>query len=127
MKSIATVGVVVVAAIHIAISVVEIFFWENPLIHQRLYFTTELAKKVYPIVQNAGLYNSFIAVGLLWSAFDTTNQKALRIFFLTCVIIAGIFGAITLRPTTLIIQTIPAIIALLLVWKTKSDSLESNL
>jgi uncharacterized membrane protein len=59
MKIVATIGVAFVAVIHIVISAVEIFFWKTPLIHQRLDFTTELADKVYPIVQNAGLYNSF--------------------------------------------------------------------
>lgn len=122
MKSIATVGVVVVAAIHIAISVVEIFFWENPLIHHRLDFTTELANKVYPIVQNAGLYNSFIAAGLIWGAFAKSNSLSIRVFFLVCVVVAGIFGALTLKETTLVIQTLPASISLIFVWLAYTQS-----
>jgi len=115
MKIIATIGVIFVAVIHIAISIVEIFFWENPLIHQRLDFTTELATQVYPIVQNAGLYNSFIAAGLIWGAFAKSNALSVRVFFLMCVIIAGIFGAFTLKGTTLVLQTIPASVALICV------------
>ncbi|MBW4616658.1 MAG: DUF1304 domain-containing protein [Desmonostoc vinosum HA7617-LM4] len=118
--------IVIIGIIHAILAFGEIVFGAF-LLKTRFDFPPELAMQAEPIVKNAGIYNSFIAVGLLWSAFDTTNPKALRIFFLTCVTIAGIFGAITLRPTTLIIQTIPAIIALLLVWKIKSDSLESNL
>ncbi len=76
-----------------------------------------------PIVQNAGLYNSFIAAGLFWSAFSLQNSKALPIFFLVCVFIAGFFGAISLNPTTLIIQTIPALIALILVWVSNSQKI----
>ena len=122
MKTIATVGVAVVAVIHIAISVVEIFFWKTPLIHQRLDFTTELADKVYPIVQNAGLYNSFIAAGLIWGAFAKRDVRAIRVFFLACVVIAGIFGALTLKETTLVLQTLPASVALIFVWLASSQS-----
>lgn len=118
--------VVLIGIIHAVLAFVEIFFGAF-LLKTRFDFPLEIAMQAEPIVRNAGIYNSFIAAGLLWSAFDTTNPKALRIFFLTCVTVAGIFGAVTLKPTTLVIQTIPAIIALLLVWKTKSDSLESNL
>jgi putative membrane protein len=116
MNIVATIGVVFIAVIHIVISVVEILFWKNPLIHQRLDFTTEIANKVYPIVQNAGLYNSFIAAGLVWGAFATKDSQAVRVFFLVCVVIAGIFGAFTLRETTLVLQTLPASIALIFVW-----------
>jgi putative membrane protein len=116
MNIVATIGVVFIAVIHIVISVVEILFWKNPLIHQRLDFTTEIANKVYPIVQNAGLYNSFIAAGLVWGAFATKDSQAVRVFFLICVVIAGIFGAFTLRETTLVLQTLPASIALIFVW-----------
>jgi putative membrane protein len=114
MQIVATIAVAVVAAIHITISVVEMFFWKNPLIYQRLDFTAELASKVYPIVQNAGLYNSFIAAGLIWGAF--AKEKPIRVFFLVCVVIAGIFGALTLKWTTLILQSLPASAALILVW-----------
>lgn len=116
MNVLATIGVAFVAVIHIAISMVEIFFWKTPLIHQRLDFTTEVADKVYPIVQNAGLYNSFIAAGLIWGAFAKRDSQAIRIFFLICVVIAGIFGAFTLRGTTLVLQTLPASVALLFIW-----------
>lgn len=122
MKIIATIGVAVVAVIHIAISVVEIFFWKTPLIHQRLDFTTELADKVYPIVQNAGLYNSFIAAGLIWGAFAKSDTLPIRVFFLVCVVIAGIFGALTLKGTTLVLQTLPASVALICVWLAYTQS-----
>lgn len=122
MKIVATIGVTFVAVIHIAISVVEIFFWKTPLIHQRLDFTTELADKVYPIVQNAGLYNGFIAAGLIWGAFARRDALAIRVFFLVCVVIAGIFGALTLKETTLVLQTLPASVALIFVWLAYNQS-----
>ncbi|MEH2154035.1 DUF1304 domain-containing protein [Nostoc sp.] len=116
MSIMSTVAVLIVAAVHIAISVVEIFFWENPLVYQRLDFTAEIASKVAPIVQNAGLYNSFIAAGLIWGAFAKSNSLEIRVFFLVCVIIAGVFGALTLKWTTLVLQTLPAFVALAVVW-----------
>lgn len=91
------------------------------LLHTRFGFPLEVAAQANRIVQNAGIYNSFIAAGLFWSAFSLNNSIKLRTFFLICVVIAGIFGAITLKPTTLIIQTIPAIVALVLVWKTETQ------
>lgn len=122
MSTLATVTVAIVALIHILISVVEMFFWMVPFIHERLGYSVEIAKQVQPIVQNAGLYNGFIAVGLIWSAFAKENVLPLRRFFLICVLIAGIFGAITLKPTTLILQTLPAFIALISVWSSQKQA-----
>lgn len=85
MPTLATVAVTIVAIIHILISVVEIFFLETPLIYERLGFTAEVASQVAPIVQNAGLYNGFIAAGLLWSVFAKEHALPLRTFFLACV------------------------------------------
>ncbi|WP_392476496.1 DUF1304 domain-containing protein [Nostoc sp. C110] len=121
MLTSAIISIILVAAIHIAISIVEIFLWQNPSVYQRLDFTAEIATKVAPIAQNAGLYNSFIAAGLIWGAFAKSNSLGIRIFFLVCVIIAGVFGALTLRWTTLVLQTLPAFIALTLVWLAHSQ------
>ncbi|MEH2082156.1 MAG: DUF1304 domain-containing protein [Nostoc sp.] len=120
MSIMSTISVLIIAAIHIAISVAEIFLWENPLVYQRLDFTAEIASKVAPIVQNAGLYNSFIAAGLIWGTFAKSNSLEIRVFFLVCVIIAGVFGALTLKWTTLVLQTLPAFVALAVVWLTHS-------
>ena len=117
MKKLATVVVLIIAIIHLAIAGVEIFFWMNPIVHERLDLTTDVARQVAPIVKNVGLYNGFIASGLIWGSVTRNNALPIRGFFLTCVIIAGIFGAITLKPTTLVLQTIPAAIALFLSWK----------
>lgn len=92
------------------------FLWEKPPVHQRLGFTADTAVQVAPIVKNAGLYNGFIAAGLIWGAFTESNFLAIRVFFLVCVFIAGVFGALTLKSTTLVLQALPASIALILVW-----------
>src|SRR6476646_1532361 len=105
MPKIANLFVGIVALVHILIFVVEMFLWKQPVIHQRLGFTLEEASKVAPIVANAGLYNGFLAGGLIWGLISGRSGDAIKIFFLACVIIAGIFGAVTLKWTTLAIQT----------------------
>jgi putative membrane protein len=75
-----------------------------------------LERKVAPIVANAGLYNSFLAAGLIWALFSGSGRPGIGIFFLTCVAAAGVFGAVTLKPTTLLLQTAPAVVALAAVW-----------
>lgn len=116
MQIVATIAVAFIAFIHIVISVVEMFLWKNPVVHQRLGFTADVASQVAPIVKNAGLYNGFIAAGLIWGAFTKSDVLLIRVFFLVCVVIAGIFGALTLKRTTLVLQTLPASIALIFVW-----------
>jgi putative membrane protein len=116
VQTVATIAVVFVAVVHIIISIVEIFLWEKPPVYERLGFTADVARQVTPIVRNAGLYNSFIAAGLIWGAFTKSDPLSIRVFFLVCVVIAGIFGALTLKRTTLVLQTLPASIALILVW-----------
>ncbi|HEY9674543.1 MAG TPA: DUF1304 domain-containing protein [Waterburya sp.] len=125
MPQIANLFVVITSLIHIILCVVEIFFWKEPVIHQRLGFPLEEALKVAPIVANAGLYNGFIAAGLIWGLISARTSDAVKIFFLVCVIIAGIFGAVTLKWTTLVIQTAPGAIALFLVWISKSQAKQS--
>ena len=116
----ANVSVALVALIQAMIAIVEMFFWNKPRVHARLEFTDTEAKKVAPIVANAGLYNSFLAAGLIWGlAMDGTSIK---LFFLVCIIVAGIFGAITLKWTTLLLQTTPGTIALLMVYMSKTGS-----
>jgi putative membrane protein len=114
--TIAHLSIEIIALIHAILSLVEIFLWKNPKVHQRLDFDQAEADKVAPIVANAGLYNGFLAAGLLWSVLAQPNIVQGQLFLLSCVCIAGVFGAFTLRPTTLIIQTVPSLIGLYLVW-----------
>lgn len=125
----ANVFVAFTALVHINLFVVEMFVWKEPVIHQGLGFALEEATKVAPIVANAGLYNGFLAAGLIWGLVSGKTGNAIKVFCLVCVIIAGIFGAVTLKWTTLLIQTAPAAIALFLVWISKpkdSGSQESR-
>jgi putative membrane protein len=88
-----------------------------PFVYERLdrfHFSPEEARTIWPIVANAGLYNSFIAAGLVWSLYTTRDSQSIKVFFLTCVVIAGIVGAPTVSWLTIVIQTLPALLALLL-------------
>jgi putative membrane protein len=100
-----------VAIIHVAIAGVEMFLWKRPRIHQRLAFSHADAMKVAPIVANAGLYNAFLAAGLIWTLAIRPAEPVMT-FFLVCVVAAGLFGAVTLKWTTLVLQTLPATLAL---------------
>jgi putative membrane protein len=106
----------VVAFVQIVIACVEMFLWSRPRVHGRLHFTAAEAQRAAPIVANAGLYNAFLAAGLIWALLAGAARPDIAIFFLTCVVIAGVFGAMTLKPTTLVLQTVPGVMALIALW-----------
>lgn len=116
------VGLVIL--IQVVITIGEIFLWEK--LYKRLetkivFPTLREAQNVTPIVQNAGLYNLFLAAGLIWGLIAQTNALVIQSFFLACVLVAGIFGFITLeRRTVLILQAVPALAALIAVWYVNS-------
>ncbi len=112
---IAQVSVIIVALIHALISISEIFLWKKPVVHERIGFNQAEADKAAPIVAKAGLYNGFITVGLIWGLLTSTNAPSIQLFFLTCIFVAGVFGAVTLKWTTLILQTLPSLAALVAV------------
>src|SRR3954469_8024122 len=100
-----------------AIALIEMAFWMNPKVHSRLFFNEDEARKAAPIVQNAGLYNAFLAAGLIWGFAAKSGREGIFTFFLACVAIAGVFGAMTLQtnspfPLTLVVQTLPAALGL---------------
>ncbi len=106
------------AAIQAGISAVEMFLWTRPEVYGRLDLGLDQtqARMIEPIVQNAGLYNVFLAAGLIWGLLARRTAFPIRVFFLSCVIIAGIFAAITLKPTTLALQSLPGAVALVLTY-----------
>jgi putative membrane protein len=109
-----------VALIQIGISIGEIFLWKK--IYKRLepkivFNQPAEVVNVAPIVMNAGLYNLFLAAGLVWGLVAQTNALVIQTFFLACVLVAGIFGFITLeKRTVLILQAVPSLVALIAVW-----------
>jgi putative membrane protein len=114
MKKAATVLVALVAIEHLYILVLEMFLWTRPAGLRAFGLTPEFAEQTAVLAANQGLYNGFLAAGLIWSLFRKQDATPLRVFFLGCVIVAGVFGAITAKPSILYVQAAPALIALVM-------------
>ena len=106
--------VLIVALLHIGFLTLEMFFWDHPIGRRRFGLTPEFAKESATLAANQGLYNGFLAAGLLWGL--AIHSAAIKMFFLLCVLIAGIFGGFTARRTILYIQALPALLALIAVY-----------
>jgi len=112
LEAAATIAVVAVALLHAWFLVLEMFLWDKPLGRRTFGMTPEKAATTKPLAMNQGLYNGFLAAGLLWGLAAGQN---VQIFFLVCVIVAGVFGALTASRKILWVQALPGLVALLLV------------
>lgn len=112
MKIVSDILVVVTALLHFYFLYLEMFQWDKPRGRKSFGLTEDFARQSKSLAMNQGLYNGFLAAGLLWGLFAGDPVK---IFFLSCVIIAGIFGAFTVSRRIFYIQALPAILALLTV------------
>lgn len=114
MKVSATVLVSIVGILHVWFLVLESFLWTSPIGLKTFGMKPEMAEATKVLAQNQGLYNGFLAAGLFWGAYS--GELKINVFFLSCVIIAGIVGAITANKNILFVQTLPATIALIVVY-----------
>lgn len=114
MSAIAVALVLVVAALHVVFLVMEMFLWTTPIGRRSFGTSVEQAAQSKALAANQGLYNGFLAAGLAWGAL--TDQKPVVIFFLICVAVAGVFGAITVNSRIFMIQALPALIAIAFLW-----------
>lgn len=114
MHLVSNVAVVIVALLHVAFLVLEMFLWTKPFGRRTFGLSRELAEATKGLAANQGLYNGFLAAGLLWGVAE--NAISLKVFFLACVIVAGIFGAITAKRSILVVQALPGLIALITVF-----------
>lgn len=115
METITDVAVGLVAALHLYFLVLEMFFWTKPLGRRVFGLTPEFAQASKTLAANQGLYNGFLASGLIWGlVWGHHPGFHIKIFFLTCVIVAGIFGAVTVNRKILWVQALPGLIALVL-------------
>lgn len=114
MLHISQVLVFSVFAIHVYILILEMFLWMKPLGMKVFRMTPEKAELTRVLAANQGLYNGFLAAGLLWSLFYPNDLVAedIAIFFLLCVAIAGIYGSQTVSRRILYVQSIPATLGL---------------
>ena len=117
MSFIANILVAVVAALHVYFLVLEMFLWTKPLGLKTFRNSIEKATESAVLAANQGLYNGFLAAGLVWGLCHPNPGFAFQIktFFLLCVIVAGVYGAATVGKKILFVQALPAAIALALV------------
>lgn len=115
MRVVADVLVVFVAVLHLLFLVLEMFLWTKPFGRRTFGLSRELAEATKGLAANQGLYNGFLAAGLIWGVIAGDAGLAIKVFFLACVIIAGIFGAITAKRSILFIQALPGLLALIAV------------
>jgi len=113
-RLLANVLIAFVAIEHLGFLVLEMFFWTEPLGMRVFGLTPGFAAESAPLAMNQGLYNGFLAAGLIWALVKKENAFSIKVFFLVCVIIAGIFGGLTAKASIIVVQGGPAIIALVL-------------
>jgi putative membrane protein len=116
MAVIANIVVALVAALHLYFLVLEMFLWTKPLGLKTFGNSPEKAADSAVLAANQGLYNGFLAAGLVWGLLHPNPGFAfqIKIFFLACVIVAGLYGAATVSHRILLVQALPAAIALIL-------------
>jgi putative membrane protein len=112
MRLAADIAVVLVALLHLYFLVLEMFLWDKPFGLRTFGMTPEKAAATRQLAMNQGLYNGFLAAGLLWGL--AAGPQA-QLFFLGCVIVAGVFGALTASRAILWVQALPGVVALALV------------
>jgi len=101
-----------VAAIHVYILILEMFMWNTPRGRKAFGTTPEFAAASKTLAANQGLYNGFLAAGLIWGLLLGPAGKSVQLFFLGCVIVAGVYGAATASRKILFIQALPAAVAM---------------
>ena len=113
MKLLANMLTALVAVLHLGFLTLEMFFWDHPVGRKIFAMTPEVSASSAVLAKNQGLYNGFLAAGLIWGIWK--ERRDIKVFFLVCVIIAGVFGGLTAKTSILITQALPALIALVCV------------
>lgn len=106
MLTLARAVIVLVALAHLGFLVLEMFYWDHPVGRRIFGMTPQQSADSATLAANQGLYNGFLAAGLVWGLL--TDQRAVLLFFLGCVLIAGIFGGLTAKRSILLTQALPA-------------------
>jgi putative membrane protein len=114
MNVISNVLIAIVALLHFGFLGLEMFLWNKPFGLKTFGMTQAVADSSATLAANQGLYNGFLGAGLVWSL--ATGEFSLKVFFLGCVVVAGIFGGFTAKRSILYIQALPAVLALILAY-----------
>lgn len=117
MGALALVGTSLVALEHVYIMVLEMFLWTTPRGRKAFNLTPEYAQQTRVMAGNQGIYNGFLAAGLIWAAIHPNKSVSMQLqgFFLSCVVVAGLYGAATANKRILFVQALPAATSLSLV------------
>ncbi len=118
MSAVATLFVALVALLHAYFLTLEMFLWTKPLGLKTFGNTLEKAQASAVLAANQGLYNGFLAAGLVWGLFHPNPAIGfqIKVFFLFCVIVAGLYGGYSVKPKIIYVQALPALIALVFLW-----------
>jgi putative membrane protein len=119
MRTLADVAVALVALLHLYFLILEMFLWTRPFGMKAFGLTPEFAAASKALAANQGLYNGFIAAGLGWGLLLGGPGDSIRVFFLACVVVAGVFGGLTASRKILLVQALPGAVALALVLLSK--------
>jgi putative membrane protein len=114
MLTVANIVIALVALLHIYFLVLEMFLWDKPAGLKAFGQTLEAAKASKVLAANQGLYNGFLAAGLIWGLSLGAAGTSIKVFFLGCVLVAGVFGALTASRKILFVQALPAAVGLAL-------------
>lgn len=114
MDTVLTSLIVLIAILHLLFLIMEMVLWVKPLGRKIFRITEEFARDSQQLAANQGLYNGFLAAGLTWAVWS--GDFSVQLFFLCCVFIAGVFGALTVSRTIFWIQAMPAMLALILLF-----------
>lgn len=112
MSALLTGLIALIALLHLYFLVLEMFLWTKPLGRKVFRMSQEQAQSTQKLAANQGLYNGFLVAGLIWAALS--SEFAVQLFFLSCVFIAGVFGALTVSRKIFWVQAMPAMLALIL-------------
>ena len=113
MDLLADIVVALVALLHLYFLVLEMFLWDKPAGLRVFGLTPEAAASSKVLAANQGLYNGFLAAGLVWGMVTHVRGTGIMKFFLACAVIAGAFGAATVKPSIFYVQALPAVLAFL--------------
>lgn len=114
MNLLSNILVGIVALLHVGFLVLEMFLWDHPFGRKTFRMTQEYSKASASLAANQGLYNGFLAAGLIWGL--VTGNFAVKAFFLICVLIAGIYGGLTAKRTILYVQALPGLLGLVFLY-----------
>jgi putative membrane protein len=114
MTVLANIAIAIVAILHLGFLVLEMFLWNHPIGRKTFRMTKEESESSATLAANQGLYNGFLAAGLIWGLLSA--EFTVKLFFLGCVLVAGIFGGLTAKRSILYIQALPAALAILLLF-----------